>query len=190
MMRQQRSRQRRVKSMVASLVVFLLLISGTSVQAVTIFEATLSGVNETPPNASPAIGFGTFVLNDPMTALSFDIDYQGLIGGSIVGAHFHNGPAGVAAPIVRGLDITGATSPNGSFTGVWSVADSQPLTPFLVSELFADRIYFNIHTTVFPGGEIRGQLTVIPEPSALLLLGSGLVVLALRHRPLISAPRS
>jgi len=32
--------------------------------------------------------------------------------------------------------------------------------------------YLNIHTTLFPGGEIRGIL--VPEPATLLLLGTGL----------------
>ncbi|MGZ3472046.1 MAG: CHRD domain-containing protein, partial [Isosphaeraceae bacterium] len=34
--------------------------------------------------------------------------------------------------------------------------------------------YFNIHTVAFPGGEIRGQSTVIPEPASLTLLTLGL----------------
>jgi hypothetical protein len=35
--------------------------------------------------------------------------------------------------------------------------------------------YLNIHTTVFPGGEIRGFLVPAPEPGTLLLLGTGLL---------------
>src|SRR5271166_290572 len=34
--------------------------------------------------------------------------------------------------------------------------------------------YFNIHTVAFPGGEIAGQITVVPEPASLTLLTLGL----------------
>jgi hypothetical protein len=32
-------------------------------------------------------------------------------------------------------------------------------------------MYMNVHDGTFPGGEIRGVLTVVPEPSSLALLG-------------------
>ena len=43
-----------------------------------------------------------------------------------------------------------------------------------VNAIEAGHTYFNIHTVAFPGGEIRGQITVIPEPASLTLLTLGL----------------
>jgi hypothetical protein len=158
----------------------MILMATTLVYADTIFTANLTGSTETPPNLSPATGFGTFVLNDAQTALTLDIDYSGLIGGPLSGAHFHIGPPGIAGPIVRGVDISTATSPSGSLLDLWTASDVQPLTPTLVAALFAGDIYFNIHTTDgippdFPGGEIRDQLRPVPEPASSLLFGLGFV---------------
>lgn len=139
----------------------LLLLVQTTARASTLFTAILTGDQETPPNGSPAIGFGTFILSDAQDSLKFGVCYQGLTGSPITGAHFHNAAPGIAGPIVRGVDLTGATTPDGVFSGVWTSTDSMPLTPALVHELFAGNIYFNIHTAPhFLGGEIRGQLSV------------------------------
>ena len=73
--------------------------------------------------------------------------------------------------------VPGITS--GVISGVWTSADAQPLTAALVSDLLAGKIYFNIHSTEFPAGEIRGQL--VPEPSSLALGGSALSLLGLAH---------
>jgi hypothetical protein len=111
-----------------------------------VFTETLDGSQEVPPNASPATGTGTFTLNDAATELAFNITYEDLIGGPIVGAHFHNAPAGINGPIERFLDISGASSPEGSFSGIWSATDPSlasadpnrgPLTASVASQLIA-----------------------------------------------------
>jgi CHRD domain-containing protein/PEP-CTERM motif-containing protein len=56
------------------------------------------------------------------------------------------------------------------------------ITPTQVSWLFSGILYMNVHTSTFPGGEIRGQLTLtgVPEPSTMALTGLGAAALALR----------
>jgi hypothetical protein len=134
-------RHSRIKKLNATalgtIVAAMVMVITSPVGATSIFEANLTGSQETPPNASPASGFGTFVLNEAMTQLSFNVTYAGLIGGDLVGAHFHEGPVGVAAPIVRGVSLDGATIPSGVFTGVWTNVDAEPLTSTRVNALFA-----------------------------------------------------
>ncbi len=118
------------------------------------FTATISGGQEVPPNASPARGSGIFTLNPAQTELAFFITVDmGSLLGPMVASHIHNAPPGVNGPIVRTLTFSGDTA-----SGVWKSSDPEPLTPALVNRLLAGNLYVNVHTTVFPGGEVRGQI--------------------------------
>jgi hypothetical protein len=55
----------------------------------------------------------------------------------------------------------------------------------LIAAIEAGTAYLNIHTTAFPGGEIRGILALaaaVPEPASLALFGSALLGFALMRR--------
>jgi hypothetical protein len=54
----------------------------------------------------------------------------------------------------------------------------------LLGGLESGRGYLNIHSTTYPGGEIRGFLQAVPEPETyvLFLAGLGLMALAGRRR--------
>jgi hypothetical protein len=160
---------------------------------------SLSGTQEVPPNGSPATGFATIKLNNTM--LSVNVVFSGLMSPTNV-AHIHccvapTGTAGVATyPGTFPGWPAGVTA--ASYSTVYDLAlNSSWNTVFLtnnggtpasaqaalVAGLNTGRAYFNIHTTGFTAGEIRGQLnTVVPEPLSVVLLGSGLAGIALLRR--------
>jgi hypothetical protein len=73
------------------------------------------------------------------------------------------------------VDLTLAATYNAAFItqegGTVALAEAG-----LIAALNSGNTYANIHTANFPGGEIRGQIAqVVPEPSNLLLFGTGLI---------------
>ena len=111
----------------------------------------MSGSNEVPPNDSPGSGSGEFVRSSPNT-LDYTYRYQDLTTG-VVAAHIHLGPAGQNGPIVIPLTII-----PGSTEG--EVSDTAEADPALLDAICAtpEAYYVNVHTEMFPGGEIRDQL--------------------------------
>ena len=112
----------------------------------------MRGANEVPPAATSATGQVDAVLNKDTNMLKWQLSYSGLSGPATAG-HFH-GPAMVGANAGVSLPFTGAvTSP---------MSGEATLTAAQAADLLAGRWYANIHTAKFPGGEIRGQMTVRP----------------------------
>jgi hypothetical protein len=176
-------------TIIAIAVALVVVLSVSPASAQISYTATLNGGNEVPGNASPAIGTGTFILNAAQTALTFNVSFSGLTGGYTV-AHFHSGATGVIGPPIRTMGpppegpATGVLS--GVFNGTWATSDPESLTPWLnvlTTTPFGGQvpIYFNIHSSTFGGGEIRGQLVVVPEPMSLMLAGIGATGLAWRR---------
>jgi hypothetical protein len=180
----------------------LTLWSATAHASLLTYDAFLDGPSESPPNASPATGFAQVIYDTTAHTLSLDITYSGLLG-TTTASHIHaattvpgTGTAGVATttpyfsgwPVgttsghyVNTLDLTLSSSYNGSYiTGNGGTTASAEAA--LVAAIAADRAYLNIHSTVFGGGEIRGFLVLVPEPSSAALMGLGAAVLALRRR--------
>ncbi len=114
--------------------------------------ATFTGAQEVPPVNTPATGTGSCVLTS--AGVEFDATVEGLLG-TLMLAHFHNAPAGMNGPVVKTItpNFTGFTA-----TGLWAAGDPEPLTPALVGTFLSGGQYLNVHTSMFGGGEIRGQL--------------------------------
>ena len=118
------------------------------------FTAKMAGTNEVPSNSSSGTGTGVFVLNSAGDDLTFDITVTGL-SGAITASHFHHESVGVSGLAVRTIT---SSFINNTASGEWKKTDSESLTPSLVTELNAGRIYVNAHTSSNSAGEIRGQL--------------------------------
>ena len=185
---------------ILAVVISITLLAGsTATAAVITYDATLNGPSESPPNASPGIGTAQVVVNTVAQTMFVDVVFSGLEG-TTTASHIHccttspgTGTAGVATttPTFTGfplgvtsgtymttLDLTQASSYNPVFvTNNGGTVASAEAT--LLAGLAAD---LNIHSSVVPGGEIRGFLIATPEPATLLLTGAALLGLGLRPR--------
>jgi hypothetical protein len=179
--------------LIRALPVLLLVAIAVPSQATTFtFTANLSGPNEAPPNASPGMGFGIIVFDNVAHTLEIDVIFSGLLGPTTA-SHLHcciapPGATGVATqtPFFVGFPI-GVTS--GAYSHVFDTTQIATYNaPFvtasggtalgaeaaLLAGALAGQEYLNIHTSVQPGGEIRGFLVAVPETSTLALLGIGI----------------
>src|SRR6266496_6302916 len=162
------------------------------------FTANLIGANEVPPSGSPGSGHATVVLDPVANTLHVDVTFSGLEAGTTM-SHIH---CCLASPGATGINVgVATTTPTfpgfplgvtaGTYTHDFSLLDPGTYNPAfvtleggtilsarnaLVAGIEAGETYLNIHTSLFPGGEIRGFL--VPEASTLLLLSSGLAGLA------------
>ena len=136
----------------------------------TIFVATLTGGQEVPPTNSPATGTGTVLLSADETTATVSLNFSGLSANQTA-AHIH-GPAapGETAAVLFDIGSQGRTS--GSFTNL-----TFTLTPQQVQQLKSGLLYFNVHSTAFTSGEIRGEIQAAPNASVLQISATSFTAL-------------
>jgi len=111
-----------------------------------------SGAQEVPAVTSNGTATLTGSFNDNTNVFSYTINWTGL-SGDVVVAHFH-GPAAAgtnASPIIDLTVTTNGTS--GNITGTTTLDATSE------GYLKAGTLYYNLHTVMHPGGEIRGQVS-------------------------------
>ncbi len=135
------------------------------------FVAPLSGGEEVPPVPTNGTGVATFKLSSDETELSFRLIVANIE--NVTQSHIHCGPPGVNGPVV--LFLYGFELIEGRFQGVLSTgtATNSDVIPRpdsdacpggvadlddLIAKMRSGDAYVNVHTSQFPGGEIRGQI--------------------------------
>ncbi len=173
--------------LLVALAAALVIVSSPNIaRADLIFTTTLTGAGEIPPVPSLAHGTATFVLHADELAIDFIISFGLDDGGPpltspLVAGHIHFAEPGVNGPVILPFPNLPVGATSGTFFGTLTEANLTPAGPI---QTFADAVealkegntYSNLHTVMFPGGEIRGQNpAAIPEPSTLALLAIGAV---------------
>jgi hypothetical protein len=172
----------------------VVMVAPRAYSAPIIYVAHLDGPSESPANASPGTGFAEVDFDLAAQTMRVQVSFSGLEG-TTTASHIHSatavpgtGTAGVATttPTFTGFPL-GVTSGTYDHTFDMSLASSYnpafitanggtvaSAEAALAAGLAAGEAYLNIHTTVQPGGEIRGFLTqAVPEPSAICLMAVG-----------------
>ncbi|MCU1265734.1 MAG: hypothetical protein JWM21_2052 [Acidobacteria bacterium] len=112
----------------------------------TLFVASLTGAQETPPTNSTATGTATVLLSPDEKTARVSLNFSGLSSPQTA-AHIHGAAApGTQAPIIFPL-------PTGNLSD-FLISPS----PTDVQNLKDGLLYINVHSNTFPNGEIRGQL--------------------------------
>ena len=142
-------------------------------------HAKLISFQEVPALLSTGEGEFTAVVDRSRTSMTFTVTYSGLLADATQ-SHIHFGQRGVNGGVMI-FFCTNLTPPagvpipqhcplrEGTVTGTVTAADvigplAQGITPQnldnVISAIQSGQIYANVHSTRWPGGEIRGQVKV------------------------------
>jgi uncharacterized protein (DUF1800 family) len=117
--------------------------------------ATLFLAQMIPQGSSLSLGFGSasLVLSADQTTAVLHYTYSNL-SGPIVAQHIH-GPGG---PILFDIDTS---IPDAMGGRLWTIVPAGGFTaPQIIAALFAGQCYINLHTAMYPSGEIKGFFNV------------------------------
>jgi hypothetical protein len=171
----------RLGSAIGFALLLFLCVAGANAQS---FDANLDPFQEVPPHNTPGYGSADATLSGAILSIVVGTgSYTDLLAGATA-VTLNDAAPGVNGPIIASLTLDTPGNTSGTFSG------SATLTSAQITDLLAGNTYINIRDSVFPSGEIRGQVIATPEPSSVVLSAlAGLSVLAsgLRRRKLLAA---
>lgn len=123
-----------------------------TVQNILTFDVTASEREEVPTSGSLATAQASFTINVATGDAEGTLTTSGI---TATAAHIHSAFAGSNGPVLVPLDQDPADA------SIFTVPVGSTLSVADVDELLAAGLYVNVHSSAFPGGEIRGQ--VLPD---------------------------
>ena len=159
-----RTKNNVVFALTMSLAMTLTLAVGSVAAGGRTFDLALSSAAEVPVPTDEATGTAWLQINPGHREVCFEITWDGVTGvagapATVLAAHIHVAPAGVAGPVVVPLFTTPQVSDengDGSAAGcVTSALGARELAQILAHP--AD-YYVNVHSSANPPGAIRAQL--------------------------------
>ncbi len=164
----------------------------------TFYQAKLDGPSEAPPNASPGTGIAMVSIDSDLRTMHIHESFSGLMADTTV-SHIHcctaapnSGTAGVATALPTFPDFPSGVR-EGVYDHTFDMKNASNYNPAfiaangnnvdgafnaLLTGLNTGSAYSNIHSTMFPMGEIRGFLAPIPEPETYAMLLAGLAIIS------------
>lgn len=126
-----------------------------------IFRATLAGSEEVPARATG--GFGTAGVNiNNNNTMDIVVEVHGLQ--NITASHIHIGARGALGSVRLDFKVSGpiATLDGILVNRTFGPADVSGVSyDELVAAIRSGNAYVNVHSTTYPGGEVRGQLELV-----------------------------
>lgn len=115
----------------------------------------LNAEQETTGSTSPGSGFFSYTIEGQQLCYTLEVRDMTM---APFAAHIHVGPRNVAGPIV--VPLMTPTAATSTVSECITAAEGGAMTPAELAAIAADprSYYANVHTTNWPGGEIRGQL--------------------------------
>jgi TolB protein len=135
----------------ASVAITMFLLGASAVYADTVFTAVLNGNQAVPATNSAASGVGSIILNDAENQVTATLNLNGFQNTQISAEIHGPAPRGASADHIFSF-------PSGASTQSFSITNSQ------AADLKAGLWYFNVTSTAFPNGEIRGQIEPLCAP--------------------------
>jgi CHRD domain len=155
--------------------ILLIAVAVVLSQGIKQFHDVMSGFEEVPAITTVATGEFSARISDDENSISYELSYSGLEG-NVTQAHIHIGQAAVNGGVSVFLcGTTGFPGPagtqtcpqSGTVTGTLNASNvigpagqgvSAGEFAELVRAIRAGITYANVHSTKFPGGEIRAQI--------------------------------
>ena len=166
-----------------TLLLLIVFFGASYVSSGQIYWVSLSGPAEAPPNNSPGTGKALITIDAVANTMRVQTTFSGLVAG-VTASHIH-APTAVAGTGTAGVATTLPTFPGfpsgvtaGTYDQTFNMLLASSYNPSYVTNnggttasafaalraaISAGKAYLNIHSTTFPGGEIRGFLNLCPS---------------------------